>query len=773
MNFTKEDFEKIAAYLRRTGIRDTELLEAESTLDNTSIPVVQDGENRQMSAQTFVEQVTVEASEYAGQFKTVNGEPIVGEGNIDAQEVYYCAVTDSTIRPVSRTTSGWAIVPNEAVIPAKNKWYVDVISGKVYYYNGNGLTEFVTNSGTVTGVKIGSDGNVIEPENGIIELPAPQEVDLSDYVVQEDGKGLSTNDYTDADKTKLQNLPTADGLIQQLNSKANDNEVVKGINDSDGNALQKNNNGIVTLPESSAPDLSGYATTTAMNQAIEDKLTEVSVAAISETDAKFFIRDGALCISTENFVTVTVAPVITKTINSDGTATVTITDTETGANIEYSLDGGTTWQTYSTALTINTAGTHTVMARAQVSGKPMSDVVTETVTLEESSMPTLTTTKTSSDVTLTASGNGTVAMTVDGTAQTSPYTVNRTSSDQTLSVVVTNKEANKLIATLTLSVTVPKITVVTAKIYKFCKRVLEKNIEENSTGNYHLIFGEDANTDWAQLTAAELVEGYTAAGEGVSESFDLSQVTNAALAAAYEATQEKYDEHTLLLGVEPEVDFLGYKGTRASVSRLYSANSYCDDHLDADNINYISINDDGLLVTSNSGSGRSGTNIRWTKFEQIYSKRFSPDSTHYDGGEGSQVRDFKKLYIHSENGFINNTNLSSYPDRNNLIISGFPNVFGSWGHMGRQQNNFMIARGVSGSSYGGIFKCVTDDTMKTLVVTIASSSTALESVLINGTEPTDTQKQDATYFDCGAANNGHGYASVVLKANSPTLILMY
>ena len=56
--------------------------------------------------------------------------------------------------------------------------------------------------GTVTGVKIGS--TTYEPTDGVVDLSSP----MSNKVDKETGKGLSTNDYTTADKTKLGSLPT-------------------------------------------------------------------------------------------------------------------------------------------------------------------------------------------------------------------------------------------------------------------------------------------------------------------------------------------------------------------------------------------------------------------------------------------------------------------------------------------------------------------------------------------------------------------------------------
>ena len=42
------------------------------------------------------------------------------------------------------------------------------------------------------------------------------------------------------------------------------------------------------------------------------------------------------------------------------------------------------------------------------------------------------------------------------------------------------------------------------------------------------------------------------------------------------ATQEEYDRHTALLGIEPKLDFLGYKETGGVISKLYSIDSKYD-----------------------------------------------------------------------------------------------------------------------------------------------------------------------------------------------------
>jgi len=90
--------------------------------------------------------------------------------------------------------------------------------------------------GTVTGVKVGS--TTYEPTDGVVDLSTP----MADKVDKETGKSL----MTDAERTKLQNLPTADQLTQQLGGKANDADVVKGVS-VNGTAQTKDGNGNVNI----------------------------------------------------------------------------------------------------------------------------------------------------------------------------------------------------------------------------------------------------------------------------------------------------------------------------------------------------------------------------------------------------------------------------------------------------------------------------------------------------------------------------------------------
>lgn len=495
---------------------------------------------------------------------------------------------------------------------------------------------------------------------------------------------------------------------------------------------------------------------------VDSVATDITIEAISESDAKFFIRDGALCISTESFVVATASPTITHVINVNGTATVTISHAESNACVKYSLDGGTTWDDYSEPLTISTVGEHTVMAKAQVNGSPMSNVVTSTVTVEESAMPTLTTTKTSSDMTISASGNGTVVMTVDDTVQAGvTYTVNRTSANQTLSVVVTNKENNKLIATLTQNVVVPKLTVVSVKIRNFVKRVVD--------AGGHLIFGEPNNFDWATVTSAEWEEGYDDTTDPSNPTFDQSQVTNAYLLAVLEATQEKYDEHQLLLSAEPELDFLGYYGTKASPTKLYSVNSRCD----TNSINSVYINSDGLLVASTSKVGQNSTNILWLGTTGgLYSTRFMPASN----------RDFSRLFIMGQNGLLDYSGTDN-GYLSNTIFEGFPNHYAHIGSVGQQHGIFdgeerSVIKVVQDQNSPNI-KCIDSTGLNSLLLvrtdgghtnTSDQNLTVQVSAYINGSDQAAADYTPVPAFGVGSRTKT-GYAYMQMKANSPTLVL--
>lgn len=95
--------------------------------------------------------------------------------------------------------------------------------------------------GTVTGVKVGNAPYSPDGE-GVVDLSTP----FNAKVDKVNGYGLSKNDYTDNDKTKLDNLPTADQLTTQLGNKANSSEIIKGIS-VNGQTQSKDQNGNVNI----------------------------------------------------------------------------------------------------------------------------------------------------------------------------------------------------------------------------------------------------------------------------------------------------------------------------------------------------------------------------------------------------------------------------------------------------------------------------------------------------------------------------------------------
>lgn len=93
----------------------------------------------------------------------------------------------------------------------------------------------------VDGTGANADKTTITLKTGTSATVLKQHQDISGKVDKVTGYGLSKNDYTDADKTKLANIE--DGA--EVN-------VINGINKSDNTPLTPDQNGIVTLPSASA-----------------------------------------------------------------------------------------------------------------------------------------------------------------------------------------------------------------------------------------------------------------------------------------------------------------------------------------------------------------------------------------------------------------------------------------------------------------------------------------------------------------------------------------
>lgn len=121
---------------------------------------------------------------------------------------------------------------------------------------------------------------------------------IAGKVDKETGKGLSTNDYTDAEQTKLAGI-AAGAQVNEIN----------GIQTHDGTPLTPQN-GIVTLPEQTEFDPTDYYDKDEVDDAIDEKLTEVTVNAVGNSASMYF-AGSALCISTANLIQVTATPTIT------------------------------------------------------------------------------------------------------------------------------------------------------------------------------------------------------------------------------------------------------------------------------------------------------------------------------------------------------------------------------------------------------------------------------------------------------------------------------
>lgn len=157
-------------------------------------------------------------------------------------------------------------------------------------------------------------------------------------------------------------------------------------------------------------------------------------------------------------------PTISHVINNDGTATITIATTEQGATIYYTTNGDTPTESssvYNSALTINTAGSHTIKAIAVVQDKMNSSVATDTFSVVSCQTPVITVDNSARNqavVTATAGNGESVSLSVGGQTATgtgsASVTINKTTSSQSLSASASATAAGKLPASATQSVTV-------------------------------------------------------------------------------------------------------------------------------------------------------------------------------------------------------------------------------------------------------------------------------------------------------------------------------
>lgn len=69
MYFTQDDFRKIQEWLKRNGVKDTELPKAENIEGDEIITIVQNGSNKKLKTENLL--------------KTINNQSILGRGNIN------------------------------------------------------------------------------------------------------------------------------------------------------------------------------------------------------------------------------------------------------------------------------------------------------------------------------------------------------------------------------------------------------------------------------------------------------------------------------------------------------------------------------------------------------------------------------------------------------------------------------------------------------------------------------------------------------------------
>lgn len=85
-----------------------------------------------------------------------------------------------------------------------------------------------------------------------------------------------------------------------------------------------------------------------------------------------------------------------------------------------------------------------------------SDLVYNSITIEKTATPIISYVENANDVVITATGNGTVILYVGGVVVSNPYTINKTSSVQSVTVTATAQETDKSISdTATLTISIP------------------------------------------------------------------------------------------------------------------------------------------------------------------------------------------------------------------------------------------------------------------------------------------------------------------------------
>ena len=142
----------------------------------------------------------------------------------------------------------------------------------------NEIAEEMDNAGdgTVTGVKVGNTTYDPDSETGVVDI-SPAIHDVSGKANKSE-MSIVPGTGANADKTTITLKEGTSATVltqhQDISNKANSSEVVKGINDSNGNPLPKNQDGTITLPAVQAGD-------------------KVSVIQPANPDGTFIIRVGS------------------------------------------------------------------------------------------------------------------------------------------------------------------------------------------------------------------------------------------------------------------------------------------------------------------------------------------------------------------------------------------------------------------------------------------------------------------------------------------------
>lgn len=180
----------------------------------------------------------------------------------------------------------------------------------------------------------------------------------------------------------------------------------------------------------------------------------------------YFSGDLAVQLIMKSNLPQTDAPTLLDMVdNGDGTYTITATATDPTATVTLTIGDQTVTGTGSASITLTqgeNAQNVTATATAKEDGKRESDPATRDYTipgLPRTATPTINVvTNADGSKTISATGDGTVHLYVDGVEVSNPYTIMPSADgDQTVTVTATAQEAGKLISeTATQTVTIPE-----------------------------------------------------------------------------------------------------------------------------------------------------------------------------------------------------------------------------------------------------------------------------------------------------------------------------